>query len=568
MRVPYLLRAVLVGLLALGSCEYLLRARGLFDPTEIDDPYMGFPGSGRLYRAERQGGKLVYRTSPNKRSRYRLSEFPVEKPGRELRVFCLGGSSVMSEHFWKPDASFPRMLQTYLRALSQRGVPRVVNAGGAGTGSVQNLEVVREVLDYQPDLLVLYPEGGEKNLIPPSPGGLLAVRDEASPARVAARRRLAESRTYCAARELFRRLLPEPSATGIRSAFSALVMQALAEPFSERTFTRMFELKVDRPPVLMEHVIPPDEVARANARFLANLRASADLARERGVPLVFVMPQHNLESSFYLRFHIDPSELRPGAEAAWRAAYDEGLAHKRAGRHAEALAVLESIRELYVEDHDDILGYYIAECHAALGAPADELRELTAIYERHPMIQQIRQVAAERNVPLIDPFADIVAAAGGVPGHDYFVDSYHPMPQTNRIIARSIAVALSEREILPGLRPSDAAPMQEAERMLDEVVAAGQIPVNCRIFAAIRAGKYDEAVRIGRAVPEQKFFASPVDPFYLGWALTRAGRLEEARGVYDKLSAKWGHETEGMPDLSSDAALVEHAFQGDVFAIF
>ena len=318
---------------------------------------------------------------------------------------------MVSERFARPDCSFPSFLQLYLRALAPERAPRVINSGGGGTGSVQNLAVAREVLDYDPDLLVLYPEGGEKNLIPPAPGGILARGDRENPARVVARTLLAKLHVYCAVRQGFRSLLPLHDAAWLRSAFSALVQQALAEPFSERTFTRLFELKQDRVPVLMEHVVPADEVEFANARFVESLRQVADLCAARGVELVLVMPLHNLDYSFYLRFHIDPSEIVPGQIETWKARYEQGLALKRSGRHAEALEVLRSIRELYVDDRDDILAYYIAQCHDALGQPEERLRELSAIYLRHPMLAQIRQVAAEKGVLLVDPFPEL--ARGG-----------------------------------------------------------------------------------------------------------------------------------------------------------
>src|SRR6185503_12961762 len=66
------------------------------------------------------------------------------------------------------------LLEIYLGCLLADKAPRVLNAGGGGAGSIQNLEVVREVLNDQPDLLVIYPEGGEKNLVPPLPQGIMA----------------------------------------------------------------------------------------------------------------------------------------------------------------------------------------------------------------------------------------------------------------------------------------------------------------------------------------------------------------------------------------------------------
>jgi tetratricopeptide (TPR) repeat protein len=385
---------------------------------------------------------------------------------------------------------------------------------------------------------------------------------------VTARAWLARLHVYCAAREAMRALLPVHDAQWMRSAFSAIVQQALAEPFSERTFTRLFELKQDRPPVLMEHVVPAEEVELANARFEDSLRQVADLCAARGVRLVLVMPLHNLDYSFYLRFHIDPDEIVPGRIEAWQARYAEGLELKRSGRHAEALGVLRSIRELYVEDRDDILAYYIAQCHDALGQPQERLRELASIYLRHPMLAQIRRVAAEKGVLPVDPFPELLElAAGDVPGNGYFIDAYHPAPVTSQLIARSIARALQQAEP-EELLPFDDPRRFTIEEQMGKLIAAMKLPTNCYVREAMARGDFAEAVRIARSVPEEELLSSPVDPFYLGWALTRAGELDQARELYERMRAAWHSESSELPDMSTDEGLVRYAFQGDVFAIF
>ncbi len=584
MKLPRPLAGALVACLFLASAEVALHFVGAFDPAVIEDPYMGFPGSGPLYRelepnqrpadrtaqAEEAEVGVLLATAPNKASRYRNVAFPRDKPEREFRVFCLGGSSVMSEHYSNPDGSFPHFLERYLRGLSKGQRARVVNAGGAGTGSIQNLEVMREVTQLAADLVVLYPEGGEKNLIPPAPGGLLAQRDEASPARVFARRHLGPTRVYGAARHVYQTVLPATDgAVRLPSAFSTIVFHTLSKPFAEDTFSRLFELKENRPPVLMPHPIPAVEVERASRRFRNTLTSSIRLCRERGVALVLVLPQHNLEHSFYLRFHIDPDELRPGAEDAWRKRYAAGLEAKRAGRYGEALPILESIRELYVEDRDDLLAYFIAQCHRELGDPDQELRELRTIHERHPMIRELRRIAAAEHIPLVDPFEALVDAAGGrVPGHDFFSDAYHPVPRTSRIIAREIARTIDAAGLLPGSAGFETPRMRAVEDACDALLDQIVLPVHARIFEAIRDEDYDRAVAIAGAMAEKRFYGSPVAPFYLGWALTRAGRLQDARRVFLRLKQTFGDSDLELPDLDSDEALVIHAFQGDVFAIF
>ena len=103
---------------------------------------------------------------------------------------------------------------------------------------------------------------------------------------------------------------------------------------------------------------------------------------------------------------------------------------------------------------------------------------------------------------------------------------------------------------------------------MQKLIAASKLPTNCHVRQAMARGDYEEAVRIARTVPEEELLTSPVDPFYLGWALTRAGALDEARDLYERMRAVWHRESAGLPDMSTDEGLVRYAFQGDVFAIF
>lgn len=571
--VPLLIRSTVVAALFLLAAEFGLRAAGAFDPTELPDPYLGFPGSAPLYRPETgPAGEALWRTSPNKRRAYRDLSFPAVKPPDELRVFCIGGSSVVLERFTSPAGAFPDFLELYLSAVLPQRRVRVINAGGGATGSVQNLEVLREVLEHAPDLLVVYPEGGEKNLVPPAPGGLFALADERSPARVAARVRLAPLRVYAAARESLAALSPPDRSSWLRSAFSAIAAYAYSRPFGPQTFSDMFELKTSRPPVLMPRVIPAEELERGHARYRRNLERMAELAAERGVPLVFVTPQRNAESSFYLRFHIDPAEIRPGRVDDWRHGWEQGLAAKRAGRLEEAAGLLQGVRATYVEDRDDLLAFHLAECHAALGHREAALEEYALSVRRHPILEILRGVAARKRVPLVDPFDDLVAAAGGaVPGHELFIDSVHPYPQASRVIARAILRELDRARVLEPWTVLAQVDLGPVEARCDERVAAStqaNTPVHALVFAAIRRGDYPEAVRLGASQPREAMLASPVDLFYYGWALTLAGRLDEARALFEESRALYIDDDSPRPDLSTPESLVEIAFAGDVFAWF
>jgi tetratricopeptide (TPR) repeat protein len=447
----------------------------------------------------------------------------------------------------------------------------VINAGGGATGSIQNLEVVREVLKDQPDLLVIYPEGGEKNGVPPLPQGVMARADDASPLRVFARTHLAPLRIYDAVRLAYENLLPhEYAGTVSASAFSALALSAIAHPFTTTTFTRLFELKQDRMPPLMPHPIPPEEIDHAHQRFVRNLDTMAELARAAGVPIVFVQPLRNTKASFYLRFHIDPSEIRDGGVDGWRAAWEAGLADKRAGNWEQAATELKGVRDFYVEDRDEILAFDIAECLEQLGRFDEAQAEYAKPYLEHPMHQLITQAATEEGVPVVDPFPDLVAIADhGIPGYDLFTDSFHPMPATSRIIALSVIAELRTLGLGGRQRPAEHAAFDAGEKKVQDILNRSPAPKGNLMLRAIFAGDYDEAVRIGRSIPEASLLETGLtESLYLGWALTKSGDLTEARKLFAKMRLKQSKPWIVPPVLDTDEDMVRNAFAGDLFAWF
>ncbi|MGQ0552880.1 MAG: hypothetical protein ACT4PU_06640 [Planctomycetota bacterium] len=573
-----LIRKFIVGALGLLAFEAASRQLDWQDPTVRPDPYQGFPGTPPLYRLAPDSlsgpsAPALRQTSPNKLGNYRAASFPEAKPADEYRVFCLGGSSVRSDAFLTPDGSFPNMLEIYLRGVLAGRTPRVINAGGGGTGSVQNLEVLREVLGYQPDLIVVYPEGGEKNLIPPAPQGLMAVRDDASPLRVAARRELAQFHVYQAARDAYAALLPSRSEGAAISAFSALALSAIGRPFQPEHFSRPFEMKHDAPPVLMDFVIPRSEVQRAHQRFSRNLATMARLAREHAVPLLFVQPVRNLRASFYLRFHVDPSEIQPGRQAEWQSLWEQALTARRTGRLQEAIRHFLAVRALYIDDTDELLAFDLGETYLQIGLIEQAREEFARPYLRHPSRRLIAAAATENAVPLVDPWAYVAKASQsehGVPGFEDFTDGFHPMPNTNRLIARAIVDKLGAAELLPpGARPYGVPERIAAEKAVLALIERCPDPPHNRMLAAMQRGDPDAAIAAARAIPEQTLLTqNMVESIYLGWALASKGDIPALRELHQKLRAIYWKQPAGLPPLETDADWVRNAFAGDVFAWF
>lgn len=564
------LRSLAIAALFVVGFEWACRRFDRLDPAMAVDPYQGFPGTSRLFQPATAGdGVGIYKTALNKLDRYRAQTFTQEKKSGEFRVFCIGGSGVRSDAFMDPDGSFPQMLFLYLRAAMPDRTVTVLNCGGGGTGSVQNLEVVREIVDYEPDLVVVMPEGGEKNMIPPSPQGVMAKEDDASPLRVEARRLLTKLRLYHGLRDLYRACLaPARPGQAQPSAFGAFVSAIVSRNFSPDVFTRFLEYKVDRPPVLLDWPIPKEEIELAHERFQRNLERIAEISSDAKVPLLFVTPLRNLRSSFYLRFHIRPDEIAAGKIDEWRARYEAGLAAKRERRFEEAIVELERVRALYVTDDDSILAYYLGECHEALGRKDAALVEFEKTYLRHPMRAQIAAVGAKKQVPVVDPYPELLKAASDViPGFSEFTDSVHPMPKTNRIFARTIYETMRSTRFssLPSL---DDPPMQNADKVVLALCARLKTPPATLMSEAIRVGDYETVVKLAEAIPDKDLLINYGAALSYGWALSRLGRHVEAREFFLKLKARWSGPGFMRVPLATDEEMIEIAYTGDVFHWF
>ena len=96
----------------------------------------------------------VYRTAHAREPFFLPQEFPADKPRNGLRVFCFGGSTVYG-HPYKGETAFPKWLELELAATNPTRSCQVINCGGVSYASYRLAPLVKEVLHYQPDLVIL-----------------------------------------------------------------------------------------------------------------------------------------------------------------------------------------------------------------------------------------------------------------------------------------------------------------------------------------------------------------------------------------------------------------------------
>lgn len=337
------------------------------------------------------------------------------KPANGFRVFVLGESSVEGVPYG-PQYAFAAYLERRLRAaLPQRKV-EVVNCGVSAIGSWHLRRIAREVVAYQPDLVLVY--AGHNDFM---------VRYVPEPSWVvqhAARMRVLQLTATAGQRLRVWREGPLRQGLATASAQPFLLARLRATGASTLTIA---------------------ERRRIRHRFADDLRSIVTASRAAGaVPVVASLVQ-NLRDW-------PPGGSRHAAAlparllTRWNRLVATGHRRRAAGDCAGALAAYAAAAR--VDDQFAELHYWRARCLEAVGA-WDRARveyrrasDLDAVPMGAPtslnhVIRRTTESAGGMFVPLARPFER--ASAHGIPGDDVFVDYVHPNLRGNQRIAAILA---------------------------------------------------------------------------------------------------------------------------------
>jgi len=124
------------------------------DAIQDETYFFGFNGCPPYFlKTTTPDNHTVYRTNPDKD--IEETSFPCTKEKDEFRIFALGGSAAYGEPFG-PEGSFSHWLALRLNAIDADRHYRVVNCARRGFGSVRVKRIFDEIIDYDPDLVIIY----------------------------------------------------------------------------------------------------------------------------------------------------------------------------------------------------------------------------------------------------------------------------------------------------------------------------------------------------------------------------------------------------------------------------
>ncbi|MGN6547925.1 MAG: SGNH/GDSL hydrolase family protein, partial [Aureliella sp.] len=146
------LLAVALGCLPFLLAEIALRVAGFPPQSPAVDPLVDLHHLRPLFTLSADG--RTYSIGPERLNLFKPASFPAEKPPGTFRIFALGGSTTQGEPYSTPTA-FPAWMGIDLQAASGRTV-EVINCGGLSYASYRVKAILEEVLNYDPDLIVIY----------------------------------------------------------------------------------------------------------------------------------------------------------------------------------------------------------------------------------------------------------------------------------------------------------------------------------------------------------------------------------------------------------------------------
>jgi tetratricopeptide (TPR) repeat protein len=378
-------------------------------------------------------------TASNKLKFFNLQSFPLQKSPGAYRIFCLGGSTTYGRPY-NDATSFPGWLRELLPAADASRNWEVVNAGGISYASYRVAHLMEELVNYQPDLFIIYTGHNE----------------------------FLEDRTYGQIKDvppLVRSTVSLLARTRTWSAMTATLQTVGMYPKTEKENRDKLAIEVD---TILDRSRGPerytrDDTLRENIfkHYRISLERMTALARSAGAQVIFVTPASNLKDSSPFK-----SEHTPGLDQADRRVSEQMLTQAmEASRREdwnEALGLLENAvaldprhAELQYRRGQALLamGRYKEAENALLLARDEDVCPLRALT---PMRQIVADVAREQDVPLVDYIGLLAGRMSEekgfpIPGEEYFLDHVHPTIDGHKILAVALIQAMIDQKLVrPG----------------------------------------------------------------------------------------------------------------------
>ena len=410
------LLAIAVSLLPFVVLEAGLRFFGVADDQA--DVHAGFGDTSPLFVLDEDEG--VYRTSLSKEQFFVPQEFSARHDSNEFRIFTLGGSTVQGRPFGA-DTSFAKWLELHLHAETSGTNCTSVNCGGVSYASYRLRPVLREVLNYQPDLIILATGHNE----------------------------FLEDRTYASVKSRSTvRLWLEDASSNLRTIMllrNLLGGAPRIEPTQDRQpISETVEARLDDEAGYASYHRDPEWHDQVCQQYRDSVAEMVQMCKAADVPILLVNLGSNLRDCPPFKSEL-PTDLADEEQRKWQNLFDVATERQQTSCD-EALKIYMQLLE--IDSLNALLHFRIARCQEQLGRLDDARHSYQRAldYDVCPLrmssrLQQIlREVAEGSDVPLVDAAAAVDAASlpDSIPGYDVYLDHVHPGIGSHQVIARTI----------------------------------------------------------------------------------------------------------------------------------
>jgi len=496
-------------------CEVLLALCGVRPVLYDEDPFVGFASHIPLFVEQPQDeGEPLMVTAKNKRTYFNHQKFSRQKAPGVFRIFCVGGSTTYGRPY-EDLTSFSGWLRELLPVADPSQKWEVINAGGISYASYRVCGVIEELIEYEPDLFIIY-SGHNEFLERRTYSDMF----ETPKTWTAAQQLVNRTRTFSALKKILKRPQTSQDSTILESEVNTI----LDHSFGPEDYTRDDTLRGQ----VIDHY-----------RF--NLGRMIDMASSVNAGAVLVVPASNLKNCSPFK-----SERRSGMDQAESQQVESLVTHARelqeAGKFEEALPALDEAREIddRYADVEYLRGLILYElgdyeqAKASLIRAMDEdvcpLRQLTA------MRTVLSEVAAEREVPLFDFSASIEnRAPNGIPGEEIFLDHVHLTIAGYKRLALDLVDSMSQQGIVRIAEGWDEGAVERiAQKIMSQVDVQAQGKALKNLAKVLDwAGKKDESGKLV-AKAQQILGDDPGVYFLQGTAADASNSLDEAIEFYRK----------------------------------
>ena len=440
--------------------ELSLYIAGVENIYESEDPYLGFEKISPLFQKqdeEQSGSESKFITQKNKLLWFNNQEFKADKPKNGFRVFCFGGSTTAGRPY-NSTTAFSNWLKLNLQKIDPTTYYEVVNVGGLSYASYRIVLLIQEMLNYQPDLFIVYT--GHNEFLEDRTYGEIKYRN---PLLTKLDANLNKLRTYSLLKKFWQNL------------------QNKQIEEAQEKFRMTGEVKT-----ILDHSYGPDryhrDVEKAGTireHFRYNIERMVAISDQYNIPIIFIVPAAN-EKDFSPFKSEYSTGLTDNQIEKWENVYNTGRKFFDNENYTEALL---SFKEAMMIDS----GY--AELHFRLGQTLFKLSKfnqaksafLTAIDEdivplrATRKIQNIvREVASSNGTPLLD-LPHILENKNrekfnhSILGNEYFLDHVHLKIEVHQLISEELIKIMNELNLIQTSGNTD---MVNFKAIYDSVLAS------------------------------------------------------------------------------------------------